>query len=138
MLKFIKAVVVIFLGIVIIAGITGYFFVRNFDLNKYKSYASEIVENQLGRKLAINGNASLGISLIPTVIVEDVELANAPWAANPQMVKIQKLELKFALLPLLKKLILAARLKILALLLATRKQTVQKRKNAAIRSNLLT
>lgn len=103
MLKFIKAVVVIFLGIVIIAGITGYFFVRNFDLNKYKSYASEIVENQLGRKLAINGNASLGISLIPTVIVEDVELANAPWAANPQMVKIQKLELKFALLPLLKK-----------------------------------
>ena len=62
MLKFIKAVVVIFLGIVIIAGNTGYFFVRNFDLNKYKSYASDIVENQLGRKLAINGNARMGIT----------------------------------------------------------------------------
>ena len=51
---------------------------------------------------------------------------------------VLKLSLIHILLPLLKKLILAARLKILALLLATRKQTVQKRKNAAIRSNLLT
>ncbi len=53
--------------------------------------------------MAINGDADLGISLIPTLIVNDVELANPSWAKQPQMVKIKQLELKFALLPLLRK-----------------------------------
>ena len=94
---------IIFLGLILLVGIPGYYFIRNFDLNKYKSYASEIVEEQLGRKFSINGEASIGISLVPTLILEDVELANPSWASQPQMVKVKKLELKFALLPLLRK-----------------------------------
>ncbi len=94
---------IIFLGLILLVGIPGYYFIRNFDLNKYKSYASEIVEEQLGRKFSINGEASIGISLVPTLILEDVELANPSWASQPQMIKVKKLELKFALLPLLRK-----------------------------------
>lgn len=103
MRKFFKIVGILFLFLVIIVGVGGYFFIKNFDLNKYKAYASQIVEEQIGRKFAINGNASIGISLVPTIILEDVELANADWASASQMVKVNKLELKFALLPLLKK-----------------------------------
>lgn len=103
MKKFAKVFGIIFLGLVLLIGIPGYFFIKNFDLNKYKSYASQIVEEQLGRKFSINGDASIGISLVPTLILEDVELANPSWAKNPEMIKIKKLELKFALMPLLKK-----------------------------------
>lgn len=94
---------IIFLGLVLLVGIPGYYFIKNFDLNKYKSYASQIVEEQLGRSFRINGEASIGISLVPTLVLEDVELANPSWAVQPQMVKVKRLELKFALLPLLKK-----------------------------------
>ena len=103
MRKFLKIAGIIVFGLIILIGVPGYYFIKNFDLNKYKSYASQLVEEQLGRKFAINGEASIGISLVPTLVLEDVELANADWAANPQMVKIQRLELKFALMPLLKK-----------------------------------
>lgn len=103
MRKFFKIAGIILLGLVILIGVPGYYFIKNFDLNKYKAYASQIVEDQLGRKFAINGEASIGISLVPTLILNDVELANADWASTPQMVKVKKLELKFALMPLLKK-----------------------------------
>lgn len=103
MRKFLKVSVLVLLCLLIAAGVGGYLFIKNFDLNKYKDYASRLVEEQTGRKFAVNGNASLGLSLVPTLIVEDVEFANAPWAANPQMVTVEKLELKFAIMPLLKK-----------------------------------
>ena len=40
-------------------------FIKTFDLNKYKTQISDIVYAQTGRKLALNGNAGLKISLIP-------------------------------------------------------------------------
>ena len=102
-MRFIKILSSIVFSLIIIIAIGGYFAVRNFDLNKYKIYAEEMVEKELGRKLQINGEASLGISLVPTVIVNDVALANPSWAQNPQMVTLKQAEVKFALLPLLKK-----------------------------------
>jgi len=103
MKKFFKfaGILLLVLAIVLVGG--GYYFIKNFDLNKYKNYAEDLVYKETGRKLAINGEASLGISLIPTLIVNDVELANPEWAKQPQMLKIKQLELKFALLPLLRK-----------------------------------
>ena len=102
MKRLVKILGTVIFSLIIIIAIGGYLFVRNFDLNQYKSYVEDIVDKQLGRKLAIKGNASVGISLIPTLVVEDVELANAPWAAQPQMVKVQRLEIKLSLLPLLR------------------------------------
>ena len=103
MKKFFKIIGALFLILLIALVATSYYLIKTFDLNKYKSYASEMVEKELGRKFSINGNASIGLSLVPTLILEDVELANASWAKNPQMVKVQKLELKFALMPLIDK-----------------------------------
>lgn len=103
MKRFLKVTGIIIFGLVLIIGLSGYFFVKNFDLNQYKSYVEELATKQLGRKLVINGNASIGISLIPTLVVEDVELANADWASQPQMVKIKSLEIKLSLMPLIHK-----------------------------------
>ncbi len=92
------------LFVLIIAVVTaGYVFLRNFDLNEYKDYAEKIVYEQTGRKLSINGNAELGISLVPTLIINDITFANPSWAKNPQMAKVASLELRFSILPLLSK-----------------------------------
>lgn len=80
-MRFIKVLIKVIIGLIIVAAIAGYLFIRNFDLNKYKSEISTLAEEQLGRKLAINGEAKLGISFTPTLIIEDVELANAEGAS---------------------------------------------------------
>ena len=103
MKRLVKILASIIFSLIIIMAIGGYLFVRNFDLNHYKSYVEDIADKQLGRKLTINGNAYLGLSLIPTLIVEDVELANAAWASQPQMAKVERLEIRLSLLPLLHK-----------------------------------
>ena len=102
-MRFVKILASVIFSLIIILAIGGYFVIRSFDLNKYKVYAEEMAEKELGRKLKINGDASVGISLIPTVVVNDIELANPSWAQNPQMVKVRQIEVKFALLPLFKK-----------------------------------
>lgn len=102
-MRFLKWLLGIVVLVVLIAGVGGYFFLKNFDLNKYKSYAAKIVYEHTGRKLDVKGDASLGISLIPTLVINDVTLSNPSWAKNPQMAEIGSLELKFSLLPLLKK-----------------------------------
>lgn len=101
--RFLKVVGTVLFGLAILIGVPGYYFVNSFDLNKYKSYAADLVEKELGRKLTINGEASIGISLVPTIIIQDVELANASWATKPEMIKVESLEVKFALTPLFKK-----------------------------------
>ncbi len=102
-MRVVKVLASVVFSIIIIIAIVGYFAVRNFDLNQYKAYAADIVEKQIGRKLVINGDASLGISLVPTIIINDVELSNPEWAVNPQMVELSQIEVKFAILPLFKK-----------------------------------
>lgn len=102
-MRFFKVLLKVILGLIVVAAIAGYLFIRNFDLNKYKSEISTLAEEQLGRKLAINGEAKLGISFSPTLIINDVELANAEGASQPEMVKVGSLEVKLALLPLLKR-----------------------------------
>lgn len=108
-MKFLKWFFGILIVVVLAVAVTAYVFLKNFDLNKYKGYAEKIVYEQTGRKLTIAGDASLGISLIPTIVVKDVSFANPEWAKNPQMVKVGALELRFSLLPLLSKQIVIDR-----------------------------
>ncbi len=97
--KLIKWILILVVVLIIGIAIFAYFF----DLNKYKDKIAEIVEKQTGRTLAIKGNAQLGISLIPTLELENVEFGNAAWSKNPQMVKLERLDVKVSILPLLKK-----------------------------------
>jgi len=102
-MRIIKWILSLAVLIVIVAVAGGYIFLRNFDLNKYKDYASRLVYEQTGRKLVINGNAELGVSLIPTLVINDVTLSNPEWAKNPEMLKLGTLELKLSIMPLFRK-----------------------------------
>lgn len=107
---FIKKTASFVAGFIIILALGGFVFVRNFDLNRYKGYIEEIVMRETGRELKLNGDAKLGISLIPMVVINDVTFSNPAWADNPYMAKLDKLEVKFAILPLLKQRIVVDRL----------------------------
>lgn len=100
MIKFILWTILILL----FAGfIGGYIFIKTFDLNKYKTHVQNLVYQQTGRKLELNGDAGIKISLIPTIVLNDVALSNASWAKEPQMLKAEKVEATFSILPLLHK-----------------------------------
>lgn len=90
-------------SIIIILAIGGFVFVSNFDLNRYKNYIEDIVLSETGRKLELRGDAKIALSLIPTVVINDVVLANPDWAANTNMVVLNKLEAQFSLMALLRK-----------------------------------
>lgn len=107
---FVKKTASIIFSLIIILAIGGYFFVRNFDLNKYKPYIEEIVFNSIGRRLNMSGDANIAISLIPTIEINNVSLSNPEWANKPNMVELKKLEVKFAVLPLLEKRIVINKL----------------------------
>lgn len=101
--KFFKILAGIILLLFVAVVVGGYIFIKTFNFNDYKDDVTELVSEKLGRKLVINGEAYVGLSLFPTIIVEDVELANAAWAKEPMMVKVKRFEIQFALMPLLKK-----------------------------------
>lgn len=103
MKKFFKFLFWFILIVILLVLIGGFIFLKTFDLNKYKSYAEDIVYKQTGRKLSLNGEAGLKISLIPTVVLNDVTLSNADWAKPDDMVKAKQIEVSMDILPLLQK-----------------------------------
>lgn len=109
-MRFIKKTASFVASFIIILALGGFVFVRNFDLNRYKGYIEEMVLRQTGRQLKLNGDAKLGISFVPTVVVNDVTFSNSQWAEQPYMASLEKLEVKFAILPLLKRQIVVDRL----------------------------
>ena len=103
MIKFFKFLLWSVFGLVAVAAIALFVFIKTFDLNKYKSYAEKAVYEQTGRKLSLNGDAWLKISLVPTAVLNDVSLSNPSWAPTPDMVKAKSVEVSVSVLPLLNK-----------------------------------
>lgn len=54
-----------------------------------------------GRELTVGGGSSLALSLHPRLVLKDVALSNAPWGSAPKLLTAQRLQVEFALLPLL-------------------------------------
>jgi uncharacterized protein involved in outer membrane biogenesis len=55
----------------------------------------------LGRNVSLKGPITLTFSLSPTLILEDVRIANPSWASHPLFLKASRLEAQLALLPLI-------------------------------------
>ena len=85
--------------IVVIIGIS--IAISMFDVNQYKGELTQVVEEATGRKLVIGGDIGFKISLIPTVVVNDVKFANASWGSKPDMLSLDKFEVQVSLMPLL-------------------------------------
>ena len=70
------------------------------DFNDYKGVIAEEVKKATGRDLKISGDLKLHISLTPSLYVDGVTFANAPWGSRPEMVSLKRLEAEVALMPL--------------------------------------
>lgn len=101
--KALKVLIVTLVVILFVAMLGLAIFIYFFDLNKYKGQISDIVEKQIGREFKIDGDAKLGFSLIPTLELNNVRLANAKWSKNQNMLELERLDVKVSVLPLLKK-----------------------------------
>ncbi|HEY2892094.1 MAG TPA: AsmA family protein [Dongiaceae bacterium] len=71
------------------------------DYNQYKPLIAAQVKAATGRDLSIGGNFKLGISLSPTLAVDNVSLSNMPGGTRPVMINLNKLEVQVELIPLL-------------------------------------
>ncbi|PPR73127.1 MAG: hypothetical protein CFH03_01002 [Alphaproteobacteria bacterium MarineAlpha3_Bin2] len=71
------------------------------DWNQYKSDFKTLAKNATGRDLVINGDISIAVLPKPTLIAQNVLLANIQGAASKNMVRLKSLEVRIALAPLL-------------------------------------
>lgn len=71
------------------------------DWNTYKVQIAERVSAATGRAVELRGDLSLSLLPSPALTVRDARLANAPGAAEPDMARLKKLDVRVALGPLL-------------------------------------
>jgi uncharacterized protein involved in outer membrane biogenesis len=90
---------IVALIVVLIASI--YAYLNTYDYNKLKPRIARMVKDATGRDLKLSGEIDLAIGFSPALIMRDITFANAPWASQPKMLKIDELQAQFRLLPLL-------------------------------------
>ncbi len=93
----IAKIVAVFIGVVVGIAVG---FVFLFDFGPYTGLMLQAVQDSTGRKLEIDGKLKLHLGVAPSVSVEGVRFANAPWGSRPDMVRIEKLIVEVALAPL--------------------------------------
>ena len=71
------------------------------DWNSYKSEIQSQAKTIAGVDLSLTGDISLSLIPSPQLSVEDVSVANAPGASQPEIVSLKALEVRIALGPLI-------------------------------------
>jgi hypothetical protein len=59
---------------------SGHQAIRNIDVNTYRALIASQVETMTGRPVTIAGNVEVSPSLHPSIVIEQVSLANPGWA----------------------------------------------------------
>ena len=71
------------------------------DEDQYRRTMETGLSLALGRRVDIKGPIRLTFSWNPTLVLEDVRIANPSWASHPLFLKATRLEAQLALLPLM-------------------------------------
>ncbi len=79
------------------------FVALSFDPDSLKPRVEAAVKQATGRELTLAGRIRLGLSLRPTLTVSGVSLANPPGFSRPPMATLERLDVKLALIPLLRR-----------------------------------
>jgi len=95
--KILIAAVLLF--VVLIVALYGFLIL--YDFNKFKPMIAKAVKDATGRGLAIAGDIEFELGLRPTLVVENVKFANAPWSSTPDLASVRRLEAQVAVLPLI-------------------------------------
>ena len=78
-----------------------YAFVTFYDFNKFKPMIARAVKDATGRELTIAGDIDFKIGFRPTLHVADASLQNAAWSKRPDSVRVKRMEIQIAVLPLI-------------------------------------
>lgn len=93
--------IALLLIVALVAALCG--FLYTFDYNTLKPRIARMVKDATGRELEISGDIDLALGLLPALEITDLSFANAPWGSQPQMIRMDKLQARVQLLPLLSK-----------------------------------
>ena len=88
-------------GLLVLLVIASAVVVATIDKRELLAPLTARLEQATGRKLTIGAEPRIDISLTPTLVLEDVTFANAPWGTRPDMLRAKRIEAQVALLPLL-------------------------------------
>lgn len=96
-------VIVLVVPVVLLAGVAvaGFVALQRIDWNEYKEPIAEIAQQATGRRLDLGGDLDLEIGLRPGVKLAGLSLQNAAWGSRPEMVTVERVAVRFELLPLL-------------------------------------
>jgi len=96
-----KATAIGLTGLVVIGG-AALMWLWATQFSALKPVVESQLSDQLGRAVFINGDFSIAASLQPTLVAEDVSIANADWGSRPRMITAERIELQIEILPLLR------------------------------------
>lgn len=89
-----RTLVLVLLGLVLAVPAVALLAFWSLDESYYRQLIARQVEQATGRRLTIEGPLRLRLAPAPTVVVEDVALANPNWAAEANLLELDRLELQ--------------------------------------------
>jgi uncharacterized protein involved in outer membrane biogenesis len=98
-----RTIVIVVVVVLVALVATAVGIIMSIDFNQYKPQIAAAVKSATGRDLSIGGYFKLGISLSPTLAVDNVSLSNAPGGSRPVMINLNRLDVQVELIPLLSK-----------------------------------
>ncbi len=90
----------ILVTVVLAMGALAVFIVRELDVERQERRITDLATAFTGRQVEIRGGIRIGFSLRPTLVAEDVRIANAAWGSRPTMLTAERIDVSLALLPL--------------------------------------
>ncbi len=93
---FFRGLIIVVVLIIVAVGL-----ISTMDLGRFKGQVEAEASRLAGRDVTIGGELHIALSLKPTLVVEDLAVANATWAGSPKLATVQRAEIRVALLPLL-------------------------------------
>ena len=103
MLKFLKYLFFTLILVILATAGAGYYFIKNFDADKYKSKIEKVASSAINREVKIAGNLKIALSLIPTIEINELSIGNPDWAKAPHFFQAEKIYISFDIMPLLEK-----------------------------------
>lgn len=94
------------LGSVLVLGVfitLAYILFPFYEEDVYRESLEAGFSAAMGRTVKLEGPISLTFSLQPTLVLEDVHVANSPWASQPHLFRADRLEIGLSLGPLLRR-----------------------------------
>ncbi|MFH1487583.1 MAG: AsmA family protein, partial [Pseudomonadota bacterium] len=96
-----KWIIGIVVALIVVSVIAVYVILSFYDFNDLKPPIAKAAKEATGRELIIGGDIDLDIGLTPSLVLTGITFQNAPWGSRPEMVKLKRIEVQVALLPLI-------------------------------------